>query len=147
MVCYVAHRCYCQLVRGFEGSYVVSCWKYDVCFSQSVAVGAEVGEVGARACVKTVWKLSQRVAVLAESSEACAFARIKTVWKLGQGVAALAEAREVGSRACVKTVWELSQREAVVAEVGEVGRCVSVASVIVNEVEALQYVIVSAQTI
>ena len=97
MVCYVAHRCYCQLVRVLEGSYVVSCWKYDVCFSQGIAAGTEVVEVCARACVKTVWKLSQRVAV--------------------------------------------------VAEVREVGRCVSVASVIVNEVEALQYVIESAQTI
>ena len=97
MVCYVAHRCYCQLVRGFEYIYVVSCWKYDVCFSQREAVLAEVGEVFARTCVKIVWKLGQRVTV--------------------------------------------------VAEVGEVCRCVSVASVIVNEVEALQYAIVSTQTI
>ena len=79
MVCYVAHRCYCQLVRGVEGSYVVSCWKYDVCFSQRVTVDAEVREVGARACVKTVWKLGQRETVGAE-------------------------ALEVGSRTCVKTV-------------------------------------------
>ena len=73
---------------------------------------AEVREVDARTCVKTVWKLSQRVAVVAEVGE-------------------------VGARACVKTVWKLCQRVAVVAEVGEVSRCVSVASVIVNEVEAL----------
>ena len=64
MVCYVAHRCYCQLVRGVEGSYVVSCWKYDVCFSQGIAFGAEVGEVGSRACVKIVWKLSQSIATV-----------------------------------------------------------------------------------
>ena len=97
MVCYVAHRCYCKLVRGVEGSYVVSCWKYDVCFSQSTAV--------------------------------------------------VAETREVGARTCVKIVWKLCQSEAVETEVGEVGRCVSVASVIVNEVKALQYAIVSTQTI
>ena len=54
---------------------------------------------------------------------------------------------EVCARTCVKIVWKLSQRVAAVAEVREVSRCVSVASVIVNEVEALQYVIVSAQTI
>ena len=83
---------------------------------------AEFIEVGSSACVKIVWKLSQRVAVLAESSE-------------------------VGARTCVKIVWKLGQRVADVAEVGEVGRCVSVASVIVNEVEALQYAIVSTQTI
>ena len=85
MVCYVAHRCYCQLVRDVEGSYVVSCWKYDVCFSQGIAVVAETREVFAFACVKIVWKLGKRVAVLAEVAE-------------------------VGSRACVKTVWKLSQR-------------------------------------
>ena len=122
MVCYVTHRCYCQLVRGVEGSYVVSCWKYDVCFSQRVAVGAESVEVGARTCVKIVWKLCQREAVSAE-------------------------AREDFARTCVKIVWNLGQRDAVVAEVIEVGRCVSVASVIVNEVKALQYAIVSTQTI
>ena len=55
----------------------------------------------------------------------------------------LAEVIEVCSRTCVKTVWKLGQRDALTAEIGEVGRCVSVASVIVNEVEALQYVIVS----
>ena len=54
---------------------------------------------------------------------------------------------EVGDRACVKIVWKFGQGLAAVAEVREAGRCVSVASVIVNEVEALQYVIVSAQTI
>ena len=81
-----------------------------------------MGEVSARACVKIVWKLGQREAVLAES-------------------------KEVGARACVKIVWKLSQRGAEVAEVGEVSRCVSVASVIVNEVEALQYDIAAAQTI
>ena len=54
---------------------------------------------------------------------------------------------EVGARACVKTVWKLGQSVAEVAEVREVSRCVSVASVIVNEVEALQYVILFAQTI
>ena len=58
----------------------------------------------------------------------------------------LAEAIEVCSRTCVKIVWKFSQRVAAGTEVGEVGS-VSVASVIVNEVEALQYVIVSAQTI
>ena len=62
-------------------------------------------------------------------------------------MAVVAEAVEAGAGACVKIVWKLSQRVAVVAEVREVGRCVSVASVIVNEVEALQYAIVSAQTI
>ena len=81
-----------------------------------------MGEVGARTCVKIVWEL-------------------------GQSVAVLAEAREVGARTCVKIVWELGQSGAVEAEVREVGRCVSVASVIVNEVEALQYAIVLAQTI
>ena len=63
MVCYVTHRCYCQLVRVFECSYVVSCWKYDVRFSQGIAVVAEAIEVGAFACVKIVWKFGQRVAV------------------------------------------------------------------------------------
>ena len=53
------------------------------------------------------------------------------------------EALEVGARTCVKIVWKLSQRVAAVTEVIESGGCVSVASVIVNEVEALQYVIVS----
>ena len=72
---------------------------------------------------------------------------VKIVWKLGQGVAGFAEVGEFGARTCVKTVWKLSQRGAVVAETSEVCRCVSVASVIVNEVEALQYVVVSAQTI
>ena len=61
-------------------------------------------------------------------------------------MAAVAEVGEVGARACVKVVWKLSQRVTVRTEVGEDGS-VSVASVIVNEVEALQYVIVSAQTI
>ena len=60
MVCYVAHRCYCQLVRVVEGSYVLSCWKYDVRFSQREAVVAEVVEVGAFARVKIVWKLGHR---------------------------------------------------------------------------------------
>ena len=91
MVCYVAHRCYCQLVRVVEGSYVVSCWKYDVRFSQRTAVLAEVGEVGARACVKIVWKLCQSVAEVAESSEVGARTCVKIVWKLGQRVAVLAE--------------------------------------------------------
>ena len=91
MVCYVAHRCYCQLVRGLEGSYVVSCWKYDVCFSQSVAVGAEAVEVFARTYVKIVWKLSKRVAALAELVEVYARACVKTVWKLSQRVAVDAE--------------------------------------------------------
>ena len=116
MVCYVAHRCYCKLVRGFEGSYVVSCWKYDVCFSQGIAVLAEVIEAISRTCVKIIWKL-------------------------GQGVAVGAEVVEASSRTCVKIVWKLGQRVAAVTEVIESGRCVSVASVIVNEVEALQYVI------
>ena len=62
-------------------------------------------------------------------------------------MASVAEVGEVCARACVKTVWKLGQSVAVRTEVGEVSRCVSVASVIVNEVEALQYVIVSAQTI
>ena len=147
MVCYVAHRCYCQLVGGLEGSYVVSCWKYDVCFSQRPAVVAEVVEVGAFARVKIVWKLSQRVAVDAEAGEVGAKACVKIVWKLGQRPAAGAEVGEVSARTCVKIVWKLGQRVAVGAKVIEVGRCVSVASVIVNEVEALQYVIVSKQTI
>ena len=107
MVCYVAHRCYCQLVRCIEGSYVVSCWKYDVCFSQSVAVAAEVFEVGARTCVKIVWKLCQRVAVVAELVEVGDFARVNTVWKLCQREAVIAESIEVGARACVKIVWKL----------------------------------------
>ena len=80
-----------------------------------MAAGTEVGEVGSRTCDKTVWKLDQSVAAGAEEGE-------------------------VGSRTCVKTVWKLSQGIAVGAEVGEVGS-VSVASVIVNEVETLQYVI------
>ena len=84
MVCYVAHRCYCQLVRCLEGSYAVSCLKYDVCFSQGIAGVAEVLEVGA-------------------------FTRVKTVWKLGQSVAGVAEVREASARACAKTVWKLSQ--------------------------------------
>ena len=91
VVCYVAHRCYCQLVGGVEGSYVVSCWKYDVCFSQCIAVVAEVGEAGARTYDKTVWKLCQRVAVVAEVGEVSANACSKIVWKLGQRVAVLAE--------------------------------------------------------
>ena len=91
MVCYVAHRCYCQLVRGLEGSYVVSCWKYDVCFSQRVATVAEVVEVCARTYVKTVRKLSQRAAVVAESIEVGAFASVKTVWKLCKRAAVVAE--------------------------------------------------------
>ena len=62
-------------------------------------------------------------------------------------MALLAELVEVCARACVKAVWELGQSLTVGAEVGEVGRCVSVAFVIANEVEALQYVIVSAQAI
>ena len=61
-------------------------------------------------------------------------------------MAVVAEAIEIGARACVKTVWKLGQSVAAFAEVGEVSS-VSVASVIVNEVEALQYVIESAQTI
>ena len=104
MVCYVAHRCYCQLVRGLEGSYVVSCWKYDVCFSHREAVLAEVVEAGAFAYVKIVWKLGQREAVLAEVGEVGAFASVKIVWKLCQSVAILAEFREVGAFARVKTV-------------------------------------------
>ena len=91
-------------------------------FSQGIAALAEVGEVGARTSDKTVWKLGKRVA-------------------------AVAEVGEVSSIACVKTVWKLSQGIAAVAEVGEVDRHSSVTFVIVNEVEALQYVIVSAQTI
>ena len=109
MVCYVAHRCYCQLVRGLEGSYVVSCWKYDVCFGQRVAVLAEVLEVGAFPRVKTVWKLGQSVAGVAEVLEVGAFPRVKTVWKLGQSVAGVAEVREASANACSKTVWKLSQ--------------------------------------
>ena len=61
--------------------------------------------------------------------------------------AAVAEVGEVGAFACVKIVWKLSQRVTFSTEVREVCSCVSVASVIVNEVEALQYAIVSAQTI
>ena len=61
-------------------------------------------------------------------------------------MAVVAEAVEAGAGACVKIVRKLSQRVAVGAEEGEAGS-VSVASVIVNEVEALQYVIVSVQTI
>ena len=91
MVCYVAHRCYCQIVRGVECSYVVSCWKYDVRFNQREAAVAESSEVGARTRVKTVWKLGQRVALLAEAIEVGAFARVKIVWKLGQRVTVLAE--------------------------------------------------------
>ena len=113
MVCYVAHRCYYQLVRGIECSYVVSCWKYDVCFSQRVAVAAEVREVGAVAHVKIVWKLGKRVAVVAELVEVGAFACVKTVWKLGQSVAVIAESIEVGARTCVKIVWKLGQSIAV----------------------------------
>ena len=122
MVCYVAHRCYCQLVGVVECSYAVSCWKYDVCFSQGIAAVEEAREFCSRTCVKTVWNLGQSVAVVAET-------------------------REVGDRTCVKIGWKLCQSEAVETEVGEVGRCVSVASVIVNEVKALQYAIVSTQTI
>ena len=146
MVCYVAHRCYCQLVRGIYSSYVVSCWKYDVCFSQGIAVSTEALEVGARACVKIVWELGQSVAFVEEVSEVGARACVKIVWKLCQRVAVVAEAVEAGAGACVKIVRKLSQRVAVGAEEGEAGS-VSVASVSVNEVEALQYVIVSAQTI
>ena len=120
MVCYVAHRCYCQLVRGFEGSYVVSCWKYDVCFNQREASGAEVREVGAFASVKIVWKLGQSVAAVAEAREVGVFARVKIVWKLCQRLAVVAEAIEIGARACVKTVWKLCQSVAAFAEVGEV---------------------------
>ena len=83
MVCYVAHRCYCQLVRGLECSYVASCWKYDVCFSQSIAVVEEAREVGARTCVKIVWKLGQGIAVGAEVVEAGSRTYVKIVWKLG----------------------------------------------------------------
>ena len=84
MVCYVAHRCYCQLVRGVECSYVLSCWKYDVRFSQGIAVVAEVIEVVSRTCVKIVWKFCQRVAEAAEAVEGGAFTCVKIVWKLGQ---------------------------------------------------------------
>ena len=87
MVCYVAHRCYCQLVRVIEGSYVASCWKYDVCFSQGIAAVAETREDGARACVKTVWKLGQSTAVVAEVGEDSSFACVKIVWKFCQRVA------------------------------------------------------------
>ena len=87
------------------------------------------------------------MAVVAEIGEVCAFARVKIVWKLCQRLAVIAEAIEIGARARVKIVWKLGQSVAAVAEVGEVSRCVSVASVIVNEVEALQYVIESAQTV
>ena len=113
MICYVAHRCYCQLARGIEGSYVVSCWKYDVCFSHRVAVAAEVVEVCARTYVKIVWKLGKRVAVVAELVEVGDFARVNTVWKLGQREAVVAESIEVGARACVKIVWKLGQSVAV----------------------------------
>ena len=95
MVCYVAHRCYCQLVRDVEGSYVVSCWKYDVRFSQSIAVLAEAIEVDAFAYVKTVWELCQRVAVLAEVGEVDVKTCVKTVWKLGQRVAIAAEVEKL----------------------------------------------------
>ena len=91
VVCYVAHRCYCQLVRLFECSYVIICRKYDVCFSHRVAFVAEAVEVGAFAHIKIVWKLGQRVAVLAELVEVCARACVKTVWKLSQRVAVDAE--------------------------------------------------------
>ena len=84
--------------------------------------------------------------MIAEAREVCARTCVKTVWELCQRVAAAAEVDEVGAFARVKTVWKLGQRVAVGAEVGEAGS-VSVASVIVNEVEALQYVIVSAQTV
>ena len=87
------------------------------------------------------------MAVDTEPGEADAFARVKIVWKLGQSGALIAEVEEGGARTCVKVVWELGQSAAAVAEIIEVSRCVSVASVIVNEVEALQYVILSAQTI
>ena len=110
MVCYVAHRCYCQLVRGFEGSYVGSCWKYDVCFSQGIALVAEATKFGAFACVKTVWKLDKSVALVAEAIEVGVRACVKIVWKLSQRLAVLAEAIEVGSRTCYKTVWKLGQR-------------------------------------
>ena len=88
MICYVAHRCYCQLVRGFECSYVVSCWKYDVRFSQGIAVIAELVEVGAFTCVKIVWKFCQGIAVNAELVEVGDFTCVKTVWKFCQGLAA-----------------------------------------------------------
>ena len=107
MICYVAHRCYCQLVRVFEGSYVVSCWKYDVCFNQREAVLVDAAEVCTFARVKTVWKLCQSVAVGAEPGEVCARARVKTVWKLGQREEGVAEVREVGTFARVKSVWKL----------------------------------------
>ena len=113
MVCYVAHRCYCQLARGFECSYVVICWKYDVCFSQRVAVVAEAREACAFACVKIVWKLCQRVAVVAEVREVFARTCVKIVWKLGQSVTVVAQVGEVGAFACANTVWKLSQRAAV----------------------------------
>ena len=85
-------------------------------------MATEEGEVDARTCVKIVWNLCQRVV-------------------------GAAEVGEIGAISCVKTVWKFCQGIAVLAEVGEVCRCVSVASVIVNEVEALQYVIESTQTI
>ena len=91
MVRYVAHRCYCQLAGGVEGSYVVSRWKYDVCFSQGIAVVAEVSEVSARTYVKVFWKLCQRVAALAESREVSSSAGVKVVWKLGKSAAVGAE--------------------------------------------------------
>ena len=83
---------------------------------------------------------------MAESIEVFAFACVKTVWKLSQNTAGVAEVIEASSRTCVKIIWKLGQRQTVLAEVVEVCS-VSVASVIVNEVEALQYVIVSTQTI
>ena len=91
MVRYVAHRCYRQLVRIVEGSYVVSRWKYDVCFSQGVAAVAEVGEVSAFACVKIIRKLCQGVAALAESSKVSSSAGVDIVWKLGKSGAVGAE--------------------------------------------------------
>ena len=81
------------------------------------------------------------MAFVAEFIEVCSFTCVKIVWKLCQRPAVPAEATEVGTRTCVKLVWKLGQRVAAVTEVIESGRCVSVASVIVNEVEALQYVI------
>ena len=112
MVCYVAHRCYCQLVRVFECSYAVSCWKYDVCFSQGIAGDAEVIEVVAFARVKIVWKIGHRVAVLAELVEFFTFACVKNVWKLGQRVAFKAELSEVCTRTCVKIVWKIGHSAA-----------------------------------
>ena len=113
MVCYVAHRCYCQLVRCFECSYVLICWKYDVCFSQSIAVEAEVIEVCAFTHVKIVWEFSQRVAIAAEAIEVCTRTCVKIVWKFSQGIAVGAEVIESGSRTCVKVVWKFGKRGAV----------------------------------